>query len=220
MSNQYAERDACALDEAGGYYIRHVSAMTGEGLHSKGDIAAELGFRDMRIDQFRNRINQLLTERNATGVAIEQAMNGSMPDQHGLLSRLKMIYLMSAQRNELLSSLKDLLSSKEEPGLFAGVAAAYNAAKLIKHIEDGEWIRDEPDHSPDSAKMVGKLHIKVTYDTKEAVQAVMDAIPEGWKLVPAEPTTAMLAAFIEKGGKAVTGYKAMIAAAPKLGGDE
>jgi hypothetical protein len=47
---QYAQRDPMALDEAGGYYFRHASAMTGEGLHAKSDIAAELGFRDMRID--------------------------------------------------------------------------------------------------------------------------------------------------------------------------
>lgn len=47
----YRERDAWELDQAGGYYSRHVMAMTSEGLHSKGDIAAELGYRDMRIDQ-------------------------------------------------------------------------------------------------------------------------------------------------------------------------
>ena len=45
------ERDAWELDQAGGYYSRHVMAMTSEGLHSKGDIAAELGYRNMRIDQ-------------------------------------------------------------------------------------------------------------------------------------------------------------------------
>lgn len=47
--NQYAERDAMALDKAGNHYCRHVVAMTKEGLHSKSDIAAELGFRDARI---------------------------------------------------------------------------------------------------------------------------------------------------------------------------
>lgn len=39
-------------------------------------------------------------------------------------------------------------------------------------------------------------------------------VPEGWKLVPEEPTPAMLAAFVEANGKAVRGYKAMLAAAP------
>ena len=51
MSKQYAERDIESLDEAGGFYSRHVSAMTGEGLHSKSSIAAELGHRDMVISE-------------------------------------------------------------------------------------------------------------------------------------------------------------------------
>ena|SRR5690554_505769 len=55
---RYAERDIMALDAAGNYYCRHVSAMTREGLHSKSDIAAELGWRDMQIDA-------LLAERDA-----------------------------------------------------------------------------------------------------------------------------------------------------------
>lgn len=51
MGKQYAERDIESLDEAGGFYSRHVSAMTGEGLHSKSSIAAELGHRDMVISE-------------------------------------------------------------------------------------------------------------------------------------------------------------------------
>ena len=47
------ERDVIEMDRAGGYYCRHVSAMTGEALHSKSDIAAELGWRDMQIDQLK-----------------------------------------------------------------------------------------------------------------------------------------------------------------------
>ena len=113
MSKQYAERDASALDEAGGYYIRHVSAMTKEGLHSKSDIAAELGFRDMRIDQLNHRINQLLTERNATGLAIDHALNGDLPEQHGLLSRLQMLSLLATQRDELLEALEEVTEYAE-----------------------------------------------------------------------------------------------------------
>ncbi|ASD87241.1 hypothetical protein R537_23775 [Salmonella enterica subsp. enterica serovar Rough O:d:1,7] len=51
--NQYAERDAMQLDKDGGYYSRHIQAMTREGLHSKGDIAAELAWRDQQIDQLK-----------------------------------------------------------------------------------------------------------------------------------------------------------------------
>jgi hypothetical protein len=43
---QYAKRDLKRLDEEGGYYQRHVSAMTTESLHFKSDIAAELAWRD------------------------------------------------------------------------------------------------------------------------------------------------------------------------------
>lgn len=39
--------------------------------------------------------------------------------------------------------------------------------------------------------------------------------PEGWQLVPTDPDIKMLAAFVEAGGKAISGYKAMLAAAPK-----
>ena len=52
MSKQpklYAERDVEALDKMGGYYMRHVMAMTAESLHSKSAIAAELAWRDKRI---------------------------------------------------------------------------------------------------------------------------------------------------------------------------
>lgn len=59
---QYAERDAMALDEAGGYYMRHVMAMTGEQLHGKADIAAELGWRDMQISALQQKLDAVLAE--------------------------------------------------------------------------------------------------------------------------------------------------------------
>ncbi|AUR85397.1 coil containing protein [Vibrio phage 1.074.O._10N.222.49.B7] len=49
----YAKRDVEILDDKGDYYFNHIFAMTGEGLHSKSDIAAELGYRDMRIDELK-----------------------------------------------------------------------------------------------------------------------------------------------------------------------
>lgn len=56
----YDERDAMALDDAGNYYSRHVSAMTAESLHSKSAIAGELGHRDMLIDLFKGQRDELL----------------------------------------------------------------------------------------------------------------------------------------------------------------
>lgn len=55
----YAERDIMALDDAGNYYFKHVSAMTGEKLHSKSDIAAELAHRDYEIDKLKARVEEL-----------------------------------------------------------------------------------------------------------------------------------------------------------------
>ena len=46
--SEYAERNERELGE---HYFKHVSAMTGEGLHSKAAIAAELAYRDERIEQ-------------------------------------------------------------------------------------------------------------------------------------------------------------------------
>ena len=60
MSKQYAERDIESLDEAGGFYSRHVSAMTGEGLHTKSSIAAELGHRDMVISELLEALQRML----------------------------------------------------------------------------------------------------------------------------------------------------------------
>jgi hypothetical protein len=59
---QYAVRDAMALDQVGGHYFRHVMAMTAEKLHSKGDIAAELGYRDMQIAALQEQVQQLAAE--------------------------------------------------------------------------------------------------------------------------------------------------------------
>lgn len=56
--NHYAERDAEELDDAGGYYFRHVMAMTREKLHGKSAIAAELGYRDMIIAQQQAQIEK------------------------------------------------------------------------------------------------------------------------------------------------------------------
>jgi len=49
----YPAQDIMQLDRDGNYYMRHVSAMTGEGLHAKSDIAAQLGWRDREIDRLR-----------------------------------------------------------------------------------------------------------------------------------------------------------------------
>ena len=62
---EYAERDIMALDVAGEFYTRHISAMTGEKLHFKSDIAAELAWRDYLLSQ-QSQAEQTLEEFEAT----------------------------------------------------------------------------------------------------------------------------------------------------------
>lgn len=47
----YPKIDHMQLDADGGYYCRHVAAMTDEGLHRKSEIAGQLGMRDRAIDR-------------------------------------------------------------------------------------------------------------------------------------------------------------------------
>lgn len=53
--SEYGNRDTV---NQGAEYIKHVSAMTGEGLHDKSDIAAELAHRDIQIQQLRKQLEQ------------------------------------------------------------------------------------------------------------------------------------------------------------------
>lgn len=70
---RYAKRDHMALDKAGGYYIRHVSAMTGEELHWKSAIAGELGYRDMLIDELCVELENLIMGADAMGWGTSKA---------------------------------------------------------------------------------------------------------------------------------------------------
>ena len=51
--SEYADRDIIAQGE---YYVRHVSAMTGEDLHNKSCIAAELAHRDIEIAKLKEQL--------------------------------------------------------------------------------------------------------------------------------------------------------------------
>jgi hypothetical protein len=65
MEQLYAKRD---IEGQGEYYMRHLDAMTREGLHSKGDIAAELAHRDMRIAELEHSpINSPGTRQHVEG---------------------------------------------------------------------------------------------------------------------------------------------------------
>ena len=58
----------------------------------------------------RVRVTELLEERNATGIAIDNAIRGVIPEQHPMLSRLQMIANMAKR----ITELKDALELAEE----------------------------------------------------------------------------------------------------------
>lgn len=74
-TKQYAERDARALDKEGGYFSRHMDAMTEEGLHGKCEIALELAWRDQVIDNLNRRASKAYTAgcRNEREVCVREA---------------------------------------------------------------------------------------------------------------------------------------------------
>ncbi|RBO13347.1 hypothetical protein [Pantoea sp. 3_1284] len=64
----YGDRDLMAMDIAGNHYCRHVDHMTRESLHSKSDIAAELGWRDMQIAELQQSLDAANAERERFAV--------------------------------------------------------------------------------------------------------------------------------------------------------
>lgn len=79
----YARRDT---ESMGDLYIRHVEAMTAEGLHEKNRIAAELAHRDAEIGRLRAIVDKL--PKTVDGVPITPGMTvwrraaGQIPDRH------------------------------------------------------------------------------------------------------------------------------------------
>lgn len=75
---QYARRDTEALSE---HYLRHVEAMTTEGLDRKSDIAAELAWRDECIDRekakaaaYRELLDRFRPEYAPSEIALDAAI--------------------------------------------------------------------------------------------------------------------------------------------------
>ena len=84
----YADRDICEQDAKGGFYFKHVLAMTAEGLHSKSDIAAELAHRDLRIQQLEAVLNATrdYLAKHAVGfygIALANVINETMGNNDG-----------------------------------------------------------------------------------------------------------------------------------------
>lgn len=113
MSQLYAERDAMELDAAGGFYIRHVTAMTKEELHNKSDIAAELGWRDMRIAGLEAKCAALASELDAIVKQSEAVYEAGY--NHGHLHTVDGIAYADCVKDDFLALALQVIAETDTP---------------------------------------------------------------------------------------------------------
>ena len=78
----------------GGWHIADVSHPENMVFIAAANPTAILELLDL-LDTRNRRIDELLAERNATGVAIDRALAGHVPDEHPMRSRLLMLANMA-----------------------------------------------------------------------------------------------------------------------------
>lgn len=147
MSKLYGERDIMALDDTGGYYMRHVMAMTGEGLHGKSQIAAELGHRDMQIDVLTQQAKAAHSAGHALGlpggtditVELVPAINGLLAVQqdHDRLVRELDVLLNGEAGAAKQASLCDIVAQVAKDGVVAKTQLHKLAATMENVIMAG-----------------------------------------------------------------------------------
>lgn len=103
MSKLYNERDVMAQGE---HYIKHVSAMTSEDLHSKVDIAAELAHRDIEIERLKNELSLIQQSRELSFQQLE--MNG-VPRDRARTVHNGIDVLVTRMQREINDLKRDLL---------------------------------------------------------------------------------------------------------------
>jgi hypothetical protein len=104
----YPKHCPIQLDRDGGYYSRHVAAMTEESLHRKSDIAAQLGARDRGLDslladheQAVSVLNSVIDQRDAVGAECLQL--------EGVIQALQTeLVLKSAEAQRLRDALSSI----------------------------------------------------------------------------------------------------------------
>jgi hypothetical protein len=119
MGKQYAERDIMALDKHGGHYTRHLSAMTGEALHDKSDIAAELAWRDAeiaRLERERDAYRNAEETQIALRERVQEELNASLERE-------------ALKQAEVLDRLTELLKETH-------LDKAPNTARACMHVND------------------------------------------------------------------------------------
>lgn len=154
-----------------------------------------------RLEGAFARIDELLSERNRVGIDISSAiLSGIVPDRHPLRSRLEL--LANHHKRELM--LAELLRRARR--YVSPLSCPESEIQIVQSIVssiDAVLTGKLPDHIADVSKMVA---------------------PEGWQLVPVEPTESMIGhgcgASVMVVSEVVMAWRAMLAAAPKHQGGE
>jgi hypothetical protein len=235
-----------------------------------------------RLEESFSRIDTLLGERNATGLAIDAAIRtGVVPEQHPLRSRLEMLANHRKREQDLSAQLTDATRhvAALEPqanaahlaghalGLMAGsdvttelmpaIKAAVSSANAWKSLH--KWVNDERNNP--QMEIMHSVSVELHKDgcfsawihLSRFIEALFDRIsdleeddaalagnvpdhiadankmvvPEGWQLVPVEPTVEMWRAvnklddemaaggYDGKGASIEQCWDCLLAAAPK-----
>ena len=78
MTKLYAKRIPSELQP---WFSQHMEAMTAENLHSKGEIAMELAWRDKQIDKLNKSIDGLLVSLDVQQAEIDRLMLEYCPEE-------------------------------------------------------------------------------------------------------------------------------------------
>ena len=145
----------------------------------------------------KQRIQQLLAERNSTGLAIDKAiLSGIVPEQHPLRSRLELL----ANHHKREQALAELLRRARR--YVSPLSCPESEIQIVQSIVS----------SIDSV-LAGKINFDLL------MAAVHKIAPEGWQLVPVEPTENMIGhgcgASVMVVSEVIKAWAAMLAAAPK-----
>ena len=197
-----------------------------------------------RLEGAFARIDELLSERNRVGIDISSAiLSGIVPDRHPLRSRLELLanhhkheqalaeLLRRARRyvsplscpeseiqivQSIVSSIDSVLAGNLPERKITKPARVWGA-RFMPGIPEQTIIEAAYRYAEHESSQEEKEAGKVNFDLLMA--AVHKIAPEGWQLVPVEPTENMIGhgcgASVMVVSEVIKAWAAMLAAAPK-----
>ena len=141
----YPERDHMAQ---GQHYVRHIDAMTREGLHSKSRIAGELAARDIEIERLRATLAEIGAQQEPVGEVTDAVGNAFKCEFKGPLSVGTYLYTSPPAHKPLTVDCIGLalaLESQAKRVESQTVQRAMLAAAAgLRNIESAHGIKETP----------------------------------------------------------------------------